>query len=90
MTPDRHAQIRDLFLEAAALPATERGSFLLRRCGGDAELKAEVETLLSHHVEETLAPAGNRASAIGSKRETVASRFARVKSLPAGTESWPC
>lgn len=53
MTPDRHAHIRGIFLEVAARPPAERAGFLARRCGNDAELKAEVEKLLSYHVEDT-------------------------------------
>jgi tetratricopeptide (TPR) repeat protein len=40
---------RDLFLAAAALPAADRPAFLARGCGGDAELRAEVERLLAAH-----------------------------------------
>lgn len=53
MTPDRHARIRSVFLEVAALPPTARSDLLAKRCGTDAELKAEVEKLLSHYIQET-------------------------------------
>ncbi|HVK14736.1 MAG TPA: serine/threonine-protein kinase, partial [Gemmataceae bacterium] len=38
---------RDLFLAAAALPAADRPAFLAERCAADADLRAEVEGLLS-------------------------------------------
>ena len=43
---DRKA-IRELFLEALALPEAERAAFLEPRCAGDAELRAEVDSLLA-------------------------------------------
>ena len=41
--------VRDLFLAAADLVATDRESFLEGKCGGDAELRAAVERLLAAH-----------------------------------------
>jgi eukaryotic-like serine/threonine-protein kinase len=40
------ATVRDLYSEAAALPAEERARLLERRCNGNAALRAEVESLL--------------------------------------------
>jgi WD40 repeat protein/serine/threonine protein kinase len=37
----------DLFSEALALPASERAAFLDNACGGDAALRAEIESLLA-------------------------------------------
>jgi hypothetical protein len=34
---------KNLFLATAALPAPDRPAFLAEGCGGDAELRAEVE-----------------------------------------------
>jgi eukaryotic-like serine/threonine-protein kinase len=39
-------QIQEYFMEAADLPQSERAAFLDRICGGDAELRLEVESLL--------------------------------------------
>ena len=44
--------LKSLYLEARALPRGERGAFLDQHCAGQAELRAEVESLLSQ--EETL------------------------------------
>jgi len=41
----------DLFTEAMQLPAERRSAFLVTACGGDAELRANVEALLQAHVE---------------------------------------
>ncbi len=41
-------RIEEVFHAAAELPAAERAAFLERACGGDADLRREVETLLAH------------------------------------------
>lgn len=43
---DRKA-VRELYLDALALPEAERAAFLEQRCAGDAALRAEVESLLA-------------------------------------------
>src|SRR5262245_50274029 len=53
MTPERRERVWDLFDRAAALPPDERAAFLDGACGGDAEIRAEVESLLAHDVEST-------------------------------------
>ncbi len=74
MTNERHALIRAVFLEAASAPAALRSAFLDRRCGDDDELRAEVEKLLLHHVQETLAqdkqPSGAAVADVGQVKET--------------------
>jgi serine/threonine protein kinase len=40
-----------LFTEAVQLPVEQRSAFLLTACGGDAELRANVEALLKAHQE---------------------------------------
>jgi len=54
VTPERWRRIRELFERASELAPEERAAFLARECGGDAELAAEVEGLLS---EDAAAPA---------------------------------
>src|ERR1700720_4596100 len=41
----------DLFTEAIQLPVEQRSAFLITACGGDAELRANVEALLRAHQE---------------------------------------
>jgi eukaryotic-like serine/threonine-protein kinase len=48
MDAQRYKQIKDILIDALDRPAAERGAFLSARCGGDAELRHEVESLLSH------------------------------------------
>ena len=47
MTPERWRQIDAVFQEALDLPAADRAAFLDRACAGDADLRREVELLLS-------------------------------------------
>jgi len=46
MTPERWSKIKELFSSAQDISDAEREELLLRACGGDAELKGEVEKLL--------------------------------------------
>ncbi|MHC4100905.1 MAG: serine/threonine-protein kinase, partial [Planctomycetota bacterium] len=48
MSGDRFDEARELFQAALDLAGEERAGFLDERCGGDAELRAEVEALLAH------------------------------------------
>jgi hypothetical protein len=50
----RYARVKELFLKACDLDEQQRGAFLQRECGGDAELHAEVQSLLKHHHPQTL------------------------------------
>ncbi|MEM7199821.1 MAG: serine/threonine-protein kinase [Planctomycetota bacterium] len=53
MDPSRHDRISELFLAACELAPEERASYLDRTCGGDAELRAAVESLLKHDADPT-------------------------------------
>jgi len=50
---ERHARITEVFLAVADLPVTERPRALRELCGGDEEMRREVERLLAH--DETAA-----------------------------------
>ena len=47
VNPDRWLQIKALFTETAAKPVEERAAFLEKACGGDVELRREIENLLA-------------------------------------------
>lgn len=47
MSPERWQQIEEIFQDALDLPWSEREKFVAEKCGDDAELKSEVEKLLS-------------------------------------------
>jgi serine/threonine-protein kinase len=48
MAPEGWLRLRELFAAAVLLAPTERASLLDRECGGDADLRREVESLLRH------------------------------------------
>ena len=47
VTPERWATLEELFHQARALPAAERDPFIDRACGGDSELRRNLESLLA-------------------------------------------
>jgi len=51
MNTERWQRIKQLLGEALALEGAERSSFLDRECAGDADLRREVESLLSSHAQ---------------------------------------
>ncbi|MGA9626268.1 MAG: serine/threonine-protein kinase, partial [Bryobacteraceae bacterium] len=51
MTPARWSQIKELFSAALETPESERPRFLESACGGDADLRTEVERLLAGNEE---------------------------------------
>ena len=57
MTPERHQQVKRLFLATVELPPPDAARYLREACGNDRTLRQEVESLLSHHSPETLLPA---------------------------------
>lgn len=56
MTPQRHARVKELFLQAIELPLTQRAAWLIEACAGDASLRKEVEILLEQQSVENPAP----------------------------------
>ncbi|MCA9544261.1 MAG: serine/threonine protein kinase [Myxococcales bacterium] len=54
MTPTQFARVKAVFMAAQAVPEAERGAFLDRECAGDAEVRAEVASLLGHVDDEAL------------------------------------
>jgi Tol biopolymer transport system component len=65
MNPSEWARANKIFHRAVLLPETARRAFIVRECAGDAELCAEVESLVQCHRDGTLSrgpeiPAGTR------------------------------
>src|SRR5919205_2672847 len=52
MTPERWQRIKELFRAALEREAGERAAFLDAECAGDAEVRAEVESLVVAHERE--------------------------------------
>ncbi len=73
MTPQRHQQIKRLFLAAVELAPEEAQSFLDHACGQDGELRTEVQSLLDHHRTQTLLSAAKATESASPIRTTVRS-----------------
>ena len=54
MNADRYEQVKRVFLEACGLEPQQAAAFLDKACKGDRALREEVESLLAHHVPETI------------------------------------
>ena len=66
MTTERHERLSELFLEASKLEGDDRDAFLDSACGNDVDLRADVEAMLRHDVDDehdVLAP-GRGANAL--------------------------
>ncbi len=50
MKSDRWAKVAEIYEAASECAADERGAFLVDACGGDDELRREVESLLAQDV----------------------------------------
>ncbi len=83
----------EVFTEALLLPASQRAAYLVRACGGDAELRQKVEALLKGHNEvgdflehpphETTA-VGKSGSAIGEKPGDRVGRYKLLQQIGEG------
>jgi len=49
VSAERWDEMTSIFADAAELPPAERAAFVAQACGTDAELRAEVESLLAPH-----------------------------------------
>ncbi|MGC4028497.1 MAG: serine/threonine-protein kinase [Steroidobacteraceae bacterium] len=49
MTPESWQRVKELFSAASELPADDTAAWLDAACGGDAQLRAEVDSLLAAH-----------------------------------------
>src|SRR5689334_3507443 len=49
MSPEVWRRIKDIFDAAVELPAADRGAYIAEAAGGDAQMLAELKSLLSAH-----------------------------------------
>lgn len=80
MDRERYARALEVFLAVERLPAAERAAAAQGACAGDAELLAEVNSLLEHHREESLLPSRSPAK--------VEERVTRVVFEGGAQEEW--
>lgn len=78
MTPDQHARIKSIFLEACAQPTEHRAAFVSRACDGDELLLRDVERLLAHHLATP--PSVRESPAVN--RSDLRNREADISALP--------
>ena len=52
MSTDRHRRVKKIFLAAAKKSPNERDALVNEACGGDEDLRREIESLLRFHDEE--------------------------------------
>ena len=64
MTQERHARVKEVFLEALACSAEQREALLASRCEDDPSLRREVEELLAHHDDRTITPDSQAPTAV--------------------------
>src|SRR3954447_9811566 len=65
MTPQRHQQVKRLFLAAVELAPNEVQPFLDSACGADGQLRSEIQSLIEHHRTETLLGANQSLDTVG-------------------------
>ncbi len=70
MTLSRHARVRDIFLAASEQSTANLEPFLDQACGGDDDLRREVESLLHHHEDPTQVEPASRSTRPGRRRRT--------------------
>src|SRR5262249_32953919 len=81
MTPQpdaRWRRIEDLFYRASEMDPAQRAAFLERECGADADLRAEVESLLlsaSKSIEMLVEPVRQAAQQMAAKTATTGQRI---------------
>jgi len=71
MTDDRFARLKSILLAASELAPEERARYLNVACGDDAELRAEIESLLAHAQE---VPSVIRTLGLGARLQQTAGR----------------
>ena len=49
MTPERWQKVKEIFAAALKIEPAQRSPFLSRACGGDDDLRQEVESLIASH-----------------------------------------
>ena len=83
MTPERHEQVKRIFLAACDLPPGQAAALLDQECAGDPELRNEVESLLVHHFSRTIIQTPNENPSVASA--SFENTSGKVERFPPGT-----
>ena len=62
MSPDQERRLEEIFSAARDLPPVKRAAFLERTCGGDAELRQQVDSLLTAYAAGGSVPSAEHCS----------------------------
>lgn len=54
MTPEEYARVKEIFTQAIAIEPEERGAYIAKQAGTNAAIVEQVQSLLEHHIEETV------------------------------------
>lgn len=80
MKPEQHADAKDIFLRACAVPPDRRAAFLEQACGADAALRRHVDRLLEFH--QAGAPAAEPTQNTRDEARAIAAEVADLFALP--------
>src|SRR3954453_10380591 len=79
-----HARAKDIFLDAVGIAAVDRPAFVEQSCGGDPDLRREVESLLLYYDEESTNEAAPAAGAGFVPGAVIAGRYRMVARIGQG------
>lgn len=65
MNAEDYARVKKIFFGAIDLPPEQRTAFVENACGQNKVMSREVQSLLAHHVNETLLPMGSSLDEVG-------------------------
>ena len=84
MTPERWAQVKAILARAIETPPAERDALLDRACAGDAELRAEVASLLAAdaRADDGDDASGSRAAIASAARRALGARLGHASPPP--------
>ncbi len=87
-SPDRHAEIRRLFLASCARPEEDRARFLSEACRSDLDLRKQVEALLAYHTERSLSSQGGASSRVRCRTRSATSRERSSRGATGSCPRW--
>jgi eukaryotic-like serine/threonine-protein kinase len=59
VTPEEYARVKEIFTQAIAMEPEGRGAYIAKQAGTNAAIIEQVQSLLEHHIEETVLDASD-------------------------------